>query len=294
MNILPLIFTFLIIFSCICLTLFREMKSYFLVETTLESYHRTERALTNAVIKKAYRKIPIAKAPSKTPAEQNTTKRAFTSRREFFPPLEASKFNLSPLIQHVGDLNQSPLYEPLAELLRLLYQKKIFDKEPKSEGIEYRLLEEILKKMRLSPGILELGKLFPDNPDLAKIYYKMLKGTNQYSRTKGIPPLGDFLSLEKTKSAVSVNFASSLLLEAFFGPEITQQILREEKKKRETSAKYYYFSKEDLKTLLMQHPTKGPLITTLDPFLDYSKQLKARTHIGGRDKRTGIGLQKSL
>ncbi len=295
MNILPLIFSFLIIFSCIAFTFLREVKSFSLIETTLNGYNRAERAVSNAISSKAYRKIkaePIGKKEgekSQTPKEKE-----YFSYRSLFPAFENSKFNLEPLIKQEGELRIHPLYEPLAEFLRILYRKNLFAKEKKSEKLEYHLIAEMIKKARKLGEVQSLAELYPEDPVLKGIYYKMLKGTNQYDRDRGIPPLGEFLSIRKGGKAVSLSFASPLLLEAFFGLEISSEILKVEREKWENSNKYYFFSKENLESLLMKNPTKAPLLHTFDPYLDYSKQFDKRTQLGGRDKITGIAVEKSF
>jgi len=292
MNILPLVITFLIIFSCIAATFFKEVKSYFLVESTLEGYHRTQRTVGNAIAQKAYKKIK-----SDTPAQKGTgspsAPKTFTSRRTFYPPLENSKFNLSSLVKEEGELALHPLYEPLAAFIHLLYQHCLLSKQSKKEGLEYKLLDALLKKARQNPNVVDLSELYPDDPQLQRIYYKMLKGTNQYSREEGIPPLADFLSLKKGGKAVNLSFASPALLEALFGPKITTEILKKEEEKREELHKYYYFSKEDLQESLAKNPSTASLLNTLASHLDYSKNFVARERVGGRDNKTGIGVTLS-
>lgn len=293
MNILPLVFTFLIIFSCIALTFFREVKSYFLVESTLDGYRRTERVVGNAIAQKAYRKIkgdPLVKKEK----EKSDASKEYVSRRTLFPPLENAKFNIGALVKEEGELKLHPLYEPLAALLRLLYQDRLYAKEQNGEDLEYRLVEAMLKKARKLSHVENLSELYPDDPKLKAIYYRMLKGTNQYSRESGIPPLSDFLCFDKEGKAASLCFASPLILEALFGSEIASGILAEEKKKWEESNKYYFFTKEDFQTLLTNNPSKGSLLPSIESYLDYSKGFKARDRFGGRDKITGIGVEKQL
>jgi hypothetical protein len=270
------------------------MKSFYLVETTLESFSRTERNVNNAIVRKAYRKIkgePILKKENVT---GKTKLGAYLSKRTFFPPLENSKFNLTPLIDYEGEFKLHPLFEPLAELLRLLYRTKIFDQGSHSDKIEYRLLEAIIIKARKHPKIKDLAELFPDDPLLCNIYYKILKGTNQYNREEGIPPLGDFVALDKDTHAISLSFASPLLLEALFGSEVASHILHEERKKWEASNKYYYYSKEDLQSDLMKNPTQASKFSSLESYLDYSKTLKPRNNFGGKDQRTGLSIKKPI
>jgi hypothetical protein len=293
-NILPLVFTFLIIFLCIASTFLREVKSFDLVETVLNSFNRTERQLNNTIASKAYRKMKGKAINKKDTGSTQTKKRTYTSRRSFFPPFENSKFNLEPLIKYEGEFKLHPLFEPLAEMLRLLYKKTIFDRHPHLEKIEYRLLDAIIIKARKHPEAEDLSELFPDDPELRSIYYKMLKGTNQYNEKKGIPSFGDFASLRKKTPALFFCFASPPLLEALFNHEIATHILQEEQKKREESNTYHYFPKEDLQILLMKNPTLSSRYSTLEPYIDHTQQMEPRREIGGIDRTTGLSVKKPL
>jgi hypothetical protein len=201
---------------------------------------------------------------------------------------------MGPLVKYEGDLKLHPLFEPLAKMLRLLYGERIFDPEPHSEKIEYRLLEAILIKARKNPENKELAQFFPDDPALSKVYYKMLRGTNQYNKKDGVPPLGDFVTFHKDAPAIFFSFASIVLLEALFDQKVAEQISQEERKKWELLNKYYYFSKEDLQLLLSKTPTLASSYSTLESYLDFSKQIKPRKEIGGIDNNTGLSIKKSI
>ncbi len=294
MNILPLVIAFLTIFACITVSFLREAKSFSLIETTIHGYNRTDRAVSNAIVRKSYRKIKVETNPKKETEPKKVLKQNYHSMREFYPPLESSKFHLGPLLKAEGDLKQHPLYEPLAQLFRLLYGKCLFKNQDKSEKLEYHLIEEIVKNAKKMPNSENLAELYPEDPHLQKIYYKMLKGTNNYTQDVGIPPLEHFVSLEKSEKAVVLGFASPLLLEALFGKEVASEILNLERKKWSESNNYYYFSKEDFQLVFNKSPNKASLLTVLDSFLDYSKQFETRSQIGGRDRITGIGVEKEI
>lgn len=290
MNILPLVFTFLIIFALIAVTFLKEVKSFSLIETAIHGYNRTERMLSNRTARKEYGKIRVDSGADK-PKKEKVLKK-YSSMRSLFPPLENSKFNLRPLIKQEGTLKLHPLYEPLASLLRVLYEEKLFKK---SEGVEYKLLDEILKKAQKFPDTKVLAELYPEDPALRKIFYKMLKGTNQYSRKKGIAPLGSFLFLGKEDKALFLSFSSPEILEALFEKEISLEILKSERAKWEESKNYYYFSKEDFQNIIMNKAlAKSTFFTSLEPFIDYSKQFMPRDLIAGRDQITGIAVEKLL
>lgn len=294
MNALPLIFTFLMIFLCIASTFLKDVKGFLLVETTLNSLNDTERKLNNSVVRKAYRKIKTEPTHQQAKGPAKQTRGIYYSRRSFFPPFENSKFNIEPLIKYEGEVKLHPLFAPLAEMLRLLYGKAIFDQEAHLSKIEYRLLDAIIAKARKHPESQELVELFPEDPLLSKIYYQMLKGTNQYNQKNSVPPLSDFVTLRKDAPAIFFSFASPVILNVFFNTEVAKHILCEERKKWENSNKYYYFSKNDLQLLLAKNPILASKYSNLAPYIDFSKQMKPRNEIGGIDPCTGLSIKKNL
>ncbi len=293
MNILPLVFAFLIIFSYVGYGFMRDVKSYSLAETAIVGYDRAERAIASALAKRQYHKIEgeELKTKDKQPPIQKSGN--YTSRRTLFPSPEISKFNLGPLVKYQGDLKLHPLYEPLAAFLRLLYQEKVFLKDPSQERVEYRLIEEIVQSAREKPDADSVAELSPRDPKLKQLFYKILKGTNQYGRAVGIPPLSHFLFCDKEGKAVSVAFASPLLLEALFDSAITGAILKHEREEWEKSNTYHAFSKADLEALCIKNPALAPLVASLQEHLNYSRRFPARDKIGGRDKKTGIALEQN-
>ncbi len=221
MNLLPMIFAFMVIFGVLALTFIRETKSFHILESSFEGQHRTERRVNNTIVSKAYRKIKSeGTIPSQKQPSLPTKKGVFESRRQFFPPFENSKFNLSKLFESDEDLRRHPLYEPMATLLRLLYEKPLFSKLSRP-GIEYQILDALLNKAKTLksqgadpvPGQAkiteDLSELGPDDPALRPIYYKLLKGTNQYSEKGGYPPLGDYFCIEQGKAADLIEFCVS-------------------------------------------------------------------------------------
>src|SRR6185437_46374 len=117
---------------------------------------------------------------------------------------EAGKFNLFPFIGLVkGDTLATYLYEPAAELIRTLYQHAPFWKA--EAHYEYQILEAFAK---MNPET-SLYALFSDNPELARIFYLMQKGTNTYQLENGLgyPPLEDFFRIEPmNRQALVLNF----------------------------------------------------------------------------------------
>ncbi len=264
------------------------------METAIHGYNRAERSLSNKILRKTYGKIKVDASTSTEKKTKEKKNQKYTSRRSLFPPLDNSKFNLTPLLKHQGPIKLHPLYEPLANLLRQHYEKQVFKKEVQAEKIEYKLIDELIKKAQKFPEAESLSELYPDDPSLKKLFYKMLKGTNNYSSARGITPLRSLLTLSKQEKAISPCFASPSLLEALFGEEIAAEILKLECSKWEESKNKYIASKEDIQNIIIKFPEKVALFTVLDPFLDYSKQLSPRDILGARDDITGIAVELRL
>lgn len=296
MNLLPMVFAFLFIFATISITFLKEMKSFFLFESSIEAHHRIERVLSNTIATRAYQKIKTELKPA-TPSFQpkkETKPKTFYSKRTSFPPFINSKLNLTPLLDKSQDAKQHPFYEPLAKLLRELYQKPLFARL-KREKIEYQLLNALFKKAKEKEVIEDLTDLIPDDPLLSSIYYKLLKGTNQVKDQKGYPPLADYLILEEEDAPiVYFSFASPPLLEALFGHTIKEAILNKEKEKWQSENPSIYLTKEELQALLAEHPSQMMHFSLIEPFLDFSKQFFPREEIGGKDPATGMTLRKPL
>lgn len=289
MNILPLIFTFLVVLSLIALTFTKEIKSTRLIEKAANSYHRVERNMNNYEIKKSYKKFLKEPSGKIAAGTKKNGFRRYISRRQIFPPLENSKFNLFPLTQLEGEITLHPLYELAASVLRSFYGNNLFkDREKK---IEYHLLDAILANLKNNPQEQNLAELCPDDPVLAALYYQMLKGTNQYSDEAGISPLKDVLTSSKDPRVLSISFASYGILKALFDEGIARKILSEEKKKSEESHRYCMIPKEDLQMLLKNNPSLLAKFAELQPYIDFSLKIRAKKEIGAKDTKTGLSLR---
>ncbi len=294
MNILPLVIAFLIIFSYMTTTFLQEVNSFHLIERTMRGYQHTEKAIRNALVKKRYHKIKETPSLPKGKKIAEKPSQAFPSKRLGSPPLETSKFYLRALCASGIELTTHPLYEPLAELLRDLYKRPLFSKDLSLKNLEYRLIRALCDKALKHPDTDNFSDLYPDDPSLHELYYKMLKGTNYYTKDKGIAPLAHFLSLEKNPKGAFLSFASSPVLKALFGEDVATEIVNKEKSQWAETGKNTCFTKQDLETLLLKDPKKASLLSTLDPYLNYSKQQVARTSLAKRDSQTNIGIEKQL
>jgi hypothetical protein len=302
MNILPMVFAFILIFSFLTLGFIREHKDCVVSEMSINSFRKTSRVVQNAVIKKQYDKIkiaPLVSDPSKSvapisKAAASKPSRAYHSRREFFPPLETSKFSLNTLLELQTDPKKHPLYEICAEFLRLLYNDTLF-KQSGHNRVEYALLNDMIKKYHNKKEVKTFMDLYPDSPELQHIFYKMLMGTNQYDvqLKRGIPRLEDFFTLEKT-AAIHFSFASTSLLEAILSKKIAFKILAQEKLNYENTGKNSSLTQDELTALLSNDLKQNSRILELGSDIDFSQNFPKRTLLGGQDKTNGLIVRKKL
>lgn len=294
MNILPFVFAFLLTFSYLSFSFMRESRSAQMIEFTLNGYNHTDKAIRNGIIRKGFDKIKGTETSCLIPKEKAKQNPSFVSRRTSFPPLETSKFYVRALLSGASDLPNHPLYEPLAALLRELYQDRLFHPLQAAKGIEYELIASLVQKMNEQPSSDRLADLFPSNKELHTLYYKMIRGTNRYSKQEGIPPLDHFISLEKSDKVIHLNLTSETVLEALFGNAIKNEILQKEKEQFEATQKRYAFSKQDFQMLLDRHPKEQSLLLQLEPFISYTKKVGKKERLARRDLATQIGIEKEL
>lgn len=286
MNILPLILAFLLVFSALSVGFIRGQRESQVASKCAARFYRTCRGALNRVASKNYRKIKIDAAPkTATTEKKSTTKAPPPIVRTSLPPLEASKLNLTPLLDLETDPRRHPLYEIAAQLLRLLYDESLLKAE-----MEYALLDAFCAKETVET----LVDLYPKEAPLQAIFYKMLKGTHTYriDKKQGIPPFADFFTLGK-QSAIHFSFASPLLLEAIFGKKRRAQILAEEKKKAQKEGSSS-LTQEELTALLTGDPASSALVTELGTQLSFSLKREKRTEVFAQDNQTDLIVSKPL
>ena len=244
---------------------------------SFKASERTERQVRNATDRRLYQKAPEL---PKTQAKPQEPKKSPYSPRAILPPVEASKLNISLLFTEKNEA----LYDLAATLIEQLYQNQSFYKPE----LNYKILDAILLRVKTIKEPKEWTELYPEDPALKPIFYKMLKGTNHYTLQTGIPPLSDFISIakEKKENSISFTFASPPLLEALFNSQLASEILTFEKKNGKPCAK------EDLQNLLSKDSQVNFPFTQMEPLMNFNKQLPAKKKIAGTDKLTGITITR--
>ncbi len=294
MNILPIVFTFLVIFSFLTADFILDHHQSQLAEYSFNTFRKVERILHNTMVKKNYQRIPTATAvkPSTDAptiiVTATTTSRSYRSKRDHYPPADRSKLNLSALLETKTDPRSHPLYEITANFLSVLYSKHFTN-----EAIVYELLDAMLRTASAKKEITKLADLYPDLPQLQALYYTLLKGTSHYDINRGIAPLDDFFCVQKG-TGIHFSYASPPLLEALFGKDGVQKIMEEEKKRWDDTGTYTYLTKDDLTALFAHDHNFNSSITALGTHLNFSKQSGKIKVICAQDRKTGLIIQEHL
>jgi hypothetical protein len=277
MNALPITILFIMLLSMISLTFFQSVHHTDYLAHKHKSYMQVRRDLYSKLEREAFK----PHMPSNKPGEQkqNPTPRThYTSSRMSEDIKESSKLNISPLFL-VGKEPNLPLQKTFTHLLTILYGKKAFFPQ---EGIE--LLVKSLIAQGKKKGPKEFTDLYPEDPALKEIFYKMLK-----SQT----PLGDYVTLSEKEDRKPVYFisASIPLLKALFGEKITQEILAKEEEN--------YFAQTTGSPILKEPELKELLsrsVLTNDPLslIQFHNPTKEKTTLRQENKKANIALSYTL
>jgi len=274
MNILFLVSSFLIIFLFFSSTLLKQTGFYSSEQKNFCSYMEASGKIHNKLERYKYKSYEkklqnAAKSEKKKAVPVRRVKEYLSPRFSNNLPL-AGKWNLLPLI--IGNQSSGYLESATADFLENIYGHTNFWKEGQ---ISLPSLKEDLvaffkrKKMDKNPPE-RLSDLFPSDPLLQNVFYKMLKGSGAYSLAKkeGYPPLEDVFRLDsESKETLSLPYGSYPGILAFFGKDIAEKIVKAEMEKWEEKGGYYSVTKSEL-TDLMGTSIGG--IQELEPYLGTS------------------------
>ena len=283
MNILLLIASFLIIFSTMLYSFAKQSSSAKDKALYFKTFMDLERTALSGIQKSQYRNVVQKKDPKKNSGPKDSSKKPLCVDRDKKPPSDATKLNLSALLQQPRPPFHTHLREIAEELLRRLYANTAVEELAKKLGVinfEHEILEALISKSNADPKLCSLEELYPEDPRLNQIYAKMYAGTKKYAikPKEGYPPLEDFFYLSQTKqSPVIFGLASTPLLKAVFGEELAERILQEEKA-RGTEEGPVSLEEPELRAILSKESGKKPTLSDLEGILVFSHQ-RLRTRV---------------
>jgi hypothetical protein len=272
MSFLPFVLSFLLLMVIGSSFLFTSFRSTSLEKTVILAHNRAKLGLISKQAESDYktsktRKSEKEKNGPKKPKEKNGKVPVYKDKRNKRYGLESSKFNLWPLFKEGS--SSIYLYRSAIRLIQILYQDADFYKNAGDPGLAKKILDEMISKKGE-----DLSQLFPENNELAKMYYKMLRGTNT-----GFPPLGEYFKIEKSdKAPIQWCYATTPILRAVLGDDATNRILAAEKAAWEENHRKRILPKETLRELLKKHTNPDFDINQLETIFWFENDNKGAPH----------------
>lgn len=261
MNVLPLIFFFLILFGCISHGLVSDSKIFQHVVRAKIGYMQVQREARNRVQLAYYKSFPKIPSSKKADSKKNPSK-AKTEGTTMSPRSLAGlphPINLYPLFQK--ETYSLSFYKACLSILKTCYQSLEGASSEDLDNIFNHLVKMAQKKSLEqkktgAPFDLNFRMFsFDDDAHLSSIYYKMLRGTHlcDLATSNGFPSLHLIFTIDPQTKREPLCFSklSQLMLSSIFGPASEEKILKKEIAKKASSPKALpYLKKEELETIL--------------------------------------------
>lgn len=285
MNILPQLFFFLLLFMALGGLLVQQTSSLVVMNRALHATASAHRDLRNKVIGQRFRNIKSPSSATTSPAKTRLAGRK-SSLRDLSFHSERAELDIACLIYSSAP-QQHPLYEVACRFLCLLYPKILDPLSARS------LLDAMIAKGQ-SGKVSSLLDLFPDDPELQKLYYNLLQGAPP--SLPGRPQLALALkcSAKSGEKAIHFCFAPDFLLQAIFGAQVSQKILDAEQFQENGTTRYQPLSKANLEKLLNNDPVACQALSSLGEYLDFRMNNPTQGAFQAVDLSTGIFAQKIL
>jgi hypothetical protein len=271
------------VISFLSLDLLRDARSTTTTDKVFQKYTDLEERLYNQSIQRQWFRLKNRSIEKITSHNKNPrTKRNRKHPRLQKPPLPISQWNLLPFLTQPTD----PLLRATTlSLFYSLYPNIFHDPSNLLERLLQTLIESFSQKKAET-----LTDLYPKEKDLATLYYTLLRGTNAYDVTvgKGIPPLGDFVCLREGKPAY-FRYSSPILLQAIFGQETKEKIMKEERMRSQALEKTHILSRRELESFPeLRHQTHLFSLFSFDTVKSKTKEIEQR------DDPMGLCMRKRL
>jgi hypothetical protein len=220
MNILGLIFSILMILSYSYYACVDKQNSNLRLCNTYKAFQEANRKISNDYETAFYQTFQgKAKETSQEKKGRVQKKPAQEKKKPAKPNRECARINLWPLINE-GKENHPLLYELTAKLIRNFYPTLY----PKQTQFEYRFLDAFLtaaKSSKPENGSLAFEKIDLMDPELQKIYYKMLKGTKEGNKKAKIKyhSFLEYVKADSSEKKLCLCHADPDLLSILFNPK---------------------------------------------------------------------------
>ena len=229
MNLLFFTLSFLCLFLFLDSALWKEAVTHHMTEQGLARYIDAKYALYNQLesdrytqYKKQLTKTLLAKTKTSI-HNKEATPTTFVSPRT--KATEQTKWNLAPWLTHANEDLSNALYQ----FLYMLYGHTSFWND---DAIQ-KLITAWKQPLQDSRAIHQLSDLFPEDPSLHLLFYRLFKGSSIYDliKKRGYPPLSDFFCILSTQATtLCFTHAHPLALQALLGERLATEIIAQEQK----------------------------------------------------------------
>lgn len=275
MTFLPFVLSFLVVLVLGSSYLMQSFQSSAREKAVIMGQRNARLIVIGEQAKKLARpKRQAPQAPREQQKKQKSNK-PFEESRDLRLNIEEGKLNLWPILYSQDQHLVKALSQAAIELIEMLYQKADFYKNAHEPGLAKQLVDQMLKKEAET-----LLDLFPKDEKLAKIYYQMMRGSNT-----GYPAFHEYFRIEP-QAKIGFAFASTPVLRAVLGNELTKQVLSKEKAKWKNNPRDKILTQQELKELIRRHPTSHLDINMLETIFTFNRTKGLPQ--GGIDKELNI------
>lgn len=239
MNVLALVFSLLLILSYGFYACWEGQLASARLRKTYLGHEKVNRKILNQYESEFYNhhlkkgKGAAVESPSdESSSDSDEEGPAQESTPKPIPPNpECAKLNLWPLIQE-GRESHPILYDLVIKLIRTFYGAFECD--------ERSLLNELLaaaKRTLQTQAPFALEKLDLDDPDLQRLYYKMLRGTKKWDLASGVgyPPFLEYVKAAPLEGKTCLFHAHPDLIAALFNQKFAFRLHEEIHQKKGTA-----------------------------------------------------------
>jgi hypothetical protein len=291
MNILVFISSLLLILSFTCASILHGLAVFSTEKACLigqlEGVRKTRNICQNRLF------ISNTKAPTpQHAAELKIPKKIenYVSHRKNKIKNNLCKLNLAALI--VEDQAKNLLLrQTLASLLSNLYCHSSFIKQLDIKNWQDLLIQEMIKAGKNCIKPKDLLDLYPSEPVMKAIYYKILRGSGDYDMDlkDGYPPLSDFVFIdEKERKPIYFNYASYPVLTALFGQDVADHIIDLEEEKSKLFGGRRVLTKTEISNILLSSKISKEKALEMEHLLIYSQRAISLDAVTSKDTESGV------
>lgn len=272
MNIIPFTLVFLLVLSALNFLLFSSKLRTARMQEIVTTQHTTYLALMSEHHKR-HCTPPKPARPTRTRTVSNP--RPPAKERPYFREVRRGDTKSKLLLCPCVDSNAAPELRTMVRgcLYRLI--QILYAEAPFYQGVDHDRFVQLLVEAMIQQKSTSWDTLRLSDPEADRTYYAMVRGTNT-----GYPSLTEYCALKGTGSKVAMfRYASAPVLRAILGDVVYERVAEQEVRQGRENSRLHALKKEELLSLLAQHPSPYVTIEALDKIFDYSSRARTQPQL---------------